>query len=247
MAETHETTTSTKFDEILARLKDLKQDNKDNKNVDTPPDKIPLIDPTANVLSLVAAAIARQDDLRVAENKRTDDLRKQQMTYEKELQTVRDQAQKDLTNAESNRINAITLAESRRIDALLAAATNAVALASEKAGAQAATLAQQVATSAEALRAQVAATASSTNALITQVRETLEGRLTKVEQNQYQSGGRESVSDRADLVSQAAQAASIASAQTNRNLLIYLLVFAFLSLFGTFAGIGVAVYMHFAK
>lgn len=148
-----------------------------------------VIDPTANVLSLVAAAITRQDDLRAIENKRIDDLRNQQVHYEGELQKVRESAQQQLAAGEANRINAITLAESRRIDALLAAAKTDVALASEKAGAQAATLAQQVANSAEALRAQVAAQAASTTSLITQLRESIEKRLQLVEQNQYQTGG----------------------------------------------------------
>jgi hypothetical protein len=151
--------------------------------------RIPLIDPTANVLSLVTAAITRQDDLRLAEAQRVDDLRKQQIAYEAEIQKVREKAQQDLTLAESNRINATMLAESRRIDALLAAATSNVALASEKAATQAATLAASVVSSAEAMRTQVAATSAATTTLITQLRESLEKRVTLVEQNQYQGVG----------------------------------------------------------
>jgi hypothetical protein len=179
------------FREIIARLDALKEAGRE-----APPEKIPLIDPTANVLSLVKAAMERQDDLRNSERMRTDDLRNQQVRYDTAIQVLIDrerglqfQSLKDLASAESKRIDAIALAESRRIDALLAAATQAVALASEKAAAQAATLATQVATSAEALRAQVAATAASTGTLITQLRESLEKRLTSVEQNQYQQGG----------------------------------------------------------
>jgi hypothetical protein len=183
------------LEEILSRLKRLQAagDKSHTEELSTAtrllPPQIPLIDPTANVLSLVNAETKRQDDLREAENKRLDELRKQQIMFENAIQKVREQAQKDLSAAESNRINAITLAESRRIDALLAAATGAVSLASEKAQAQAATLAQQVATSAEALRAQVASTSSATTTLITQLRESLEKRLQLVEQNQYQGVG----------------------------------------------------------
>src|ERR1700674_403524 len=87
---------------------------------------IPLIDPTANVLSLVAAAIERQDDLRVAEFKRQDDLRNEEKHCRDQLD-----AERLRTDAEARR------AESGRIDALLQANTNNVALALEKQGAQA--------------------------------------------------------------------------------------------------------------
>jgi hypothetical protein len=170
--------------EILIRLKRL-----EDASTETKPPSIPLIDPTANVLSLVAAAIQRQDDLRRTEFKRLDDLREQAEKCAHEVRAVELQAQKDLAGAESKRIDAITLAESRRLDALLAAATNNVALASEKAGAQAATLAASVASSAEALRNQVASTSAGTTTLITQVRESLEKRLQIVEQNQFAAGG----------------------------------------------------------
>jgi len=165
------------FQEILSRLASIQATVKNGKADEKAP-VIPLIDPTSNVLSLVAAAIARQDDLRVAENKRVDDLRILSEKCSHEIQQVRDVYQKELAEAESKRINAITLAESRRIDALLSAASNAVALASEKAATQAATLA-----------AQVTATGTATAAQIGLIRESLEKRLQIVEQNQYQSGG----------------------------------------------------------
>jgi len=151
-----------------------------------------VIDPTANVLSLVAAAIQRQDDLRDIELNRADDMRDLTSKYEEKLAQVREKAQRDLAVAESRRIDAITLAESRRIDALLAAQANNVALASEKAATQAATLAAQVTANAEALRTQVAATAATTAQSIASLRDSLEKRLTVVEQNQYQAGGAQS-------------------------------------------------------
>lgn len=157
-------------EQILLRIKELNR---------------PAIDPTANVLSLVAAAITRQDDLRKVEFDRQDDLREQQLKFGVELQA----AQKDLSLAESRRIDALTLAESRRIDALLAAATNNVALAAEKSAAQAATLATQVISSAEALRTQVATTTAATSSQIASLRDSLEKRLALVEQNQYQGLG----------------------------------------------------------
>lgn len=105
---------------------------------------LPLIDPTANVLSLVSAAITRQDDLRLAENKRMDDvrrlenkrlddLRKLEETYidkiDKERHATEDRLQKK--DAEAKK------AEVDRVDALLAANKIDVALALAKQQAQA--------------------------------------------------------------------------------------------------------------
>lgn len=85
-----------------------------------------LIDPTANVLGLVAAETKRQDDLRAAEFRRQDDLRIQAEHYNDKLYNERTRF-----DAEAKR------AEAGRIDALLVANTNNVALALEKQGAQA--------------------------------------------------------------------------------------------------------------
>jgi hypothetical protein len=84
------------------------------------------IDPTANVLGLVAAETKRQDDLRAAEFRRQDDLRIQDARFRDKLAEERARTEKDAKDAES-----------RRIDALLVANTNNVALALEKQGAQA--------------------------------------------------------------------------------------------------------------
>jgi hypothetical protein len=162
--------------EILSRLKAIQE-------------KTAVIDPTANVLGLVAAANLRQDDLRRAENRRLDDLMALETCLTDKLRKVEIKAATDLANAESKRIDALALAESRRIDAVQAEQKNAVALAAEKTAAQAATLAAQVVGSAEALRAQVATTAATSTALITQLRDSLEKRIQIVEQNQYLAGG----------------------------------------------------------
>jgi len=163
------------YREILARLVAIQGGLAEAKAP-----SIPLIDPTANVLSLVAAAMQRQDDLRQAELKRLDDLR----TLEREFN-------EKLSQAEAKRIDAQSLAESRRIDALLAAMVQNVALASEKQQAAATTLAASVTSSAEALRAAQTAAAQQTTAAIATLRESLDKRLTDVEQRQYQSGGRD--------------------------------------------------------
>jgi hypothetical protein len=161
------------FKEILVRIAELQQAVTGNR-----PPVIPLIDPTANVLSLVAAAIARQDDLRSAENKRQDDLRTMTDRCIHEIEIVRQHALADLAAAESKRIDALALAEKSRIDALIKAQESAVSLANEKSAAQAATLAAQ-----DQSRTQNTAQQIST------MRDSLEKRLQLVEQNQYQSGG----------------------------------------------------------
>lgn len=85
-----------------------------------------IIDPTANVLSLVGAAITRQDDLRSAEFKRQDDLRLQAEHFNDKIAAERLRAEGEAKRAESG-----------RIDALLVANTNSVALALAKQEAQA--------------------------------------------------------------------------------------------------------------
>jgi hypothetical protein len=153
--------TEAQFQEILYKLDNPKNGNR--------PPTIPLIDPTANVLSLVKASIDRQDDLRHAELKRQDDLREQAEAYERQL----------------------AVAESRRLDAVIASQKSDVAIASEKAAAQATTLAAVVAQSAEALRTQVANTAITTSDAIATLRDTQDKRLSLLEQNQWQGGGRD--------------------------------------------------------
>jgi hypothetical protein len=74
-----------------------------------------LIDPTANVLGLVKAAIQRQDDLRAGETRRIDDLL----------------SERRRTDSDAKK------AEADRIDALLSANKNDVALALSKQQAQA--------------------------------------------------------------------------------------------------------------
>lgn len=108
----------------------------------------PVIDPTANVLQLVEAAIQRQDDLRAAEFKRQDDLRVAESRHLREIAELRAKFGGEIRAAEAARIDAI-----RTID------VGAVTRASEAAAVQATTLASQVTQSAEAMRTQVAAAA----------------------------------------------------------------------------------------
>lgn len=97
----------------------------------------PVIDPTANVLSLVGAAMERQDDLREAESRRVDELALVRASHSQELAGK----------------------ESQRIDALASLRETQVANAALEQRNQAAVLATQLDANAAALRSQVEATA----------------------------------------------------------------------------------------
>ena len=106
-------------------------------------------DPTANVISLVDAAMKRQDDLRDMEAgyvSRIGQMREDHATYVAEMRT----------RYESE----LRRAESARIDAIRAVDVGAVNRAAEVAATQAGALASQLIATAEASRVQVAAAAA---------------------------------------------------------------------------------------
>jgi len=157
-----------------------------------------VIDPTANVLQLVEAAITRQDDLRLAQKELTDI----KAAHLKEMADLRAthavdmlNGQRDLAAAESRRVDAIALAESRRIDALLAAQQNAVALATTRAELTAAALAERVDTSAKTLATAVETTAKTLAVTVEATAKTLSERIVPLEQARYQGVGKSSVAD----------------------------------------------------
>ena len=125
---------------------------------------VPVIDPTANVLSLVEAAVHRLDDLREAESRRLTELSDQRAKFEEKL----------------------AFKESQRIDAIRAVDVGAVAIASERANQQAQVLANQVAQSAETLRALVASTTQAQAKSLEQVSNQLTDRIALLEKSQYQ-------------------------------------------------------------
>jgi hypothetical protein len=133
----------------------------------------PVIDPTANVLLLVDAAVKRQDDLRAAEGRRIDDLMALRAEHAIQLST----------------------AEAKRIDAIRVVDVNAVAVASERATQQASVLATQVTASADALRALVAQTAQTMAAASEKFSSQLTERLSLIERAQYEGKGRQGVTD----------------------------------------------------
>jgi hypothetical protein len=125
------------------------------------------IDPTANVMALVAAAVQRIDDLRAAEIRRMDDVLRVHV---------------DLTRQLSS-------AEAKRIDAIRSVDVGNIALANERGTQQAALLASQVAASAETLRTLVSTTATAMASQQAELTNQLTSRLALLEKAQYESKG----------------------------------------------------------
>lgn len=150
-----------------------------------------VVDPTANVLSLVEVANRRQDDLRVAEGRRLDELREMTDKCAHEIRETEKQAQQRLTEVEAKWRDARDLAEARRIDSNMATQQQNARFETEKLSNTAATLAGQVASTAEAMRASSAVAAQQTADLIGVLRDSHDKRITELEQNRYQIGGRD--------------------------------------------------------
>lgn len=164
------------------------------------------IDPTANVLQLVDAAVKRINDLmdarthlQAAELRRIDDLLEARNT----LLAAREQRQDDLRAAESRHLKEIMelratydenlrAGETRRIDAIRAVDTGAVSRAAEVAAQQAATLAAQVQISADTLRGQVAASAQAAQVALATALEPLLKAVEDLRRVQYEQQGQKS-------------------------------------------------------
>jgi poly-gamma-glutamate capsule biosynthesis protein CapA/YwtB (metallophosphatase superfamily) len=155
--------------ELLSLLKEIRETNGGNP---------PPVDPTANVLSLVAAAMQRQDDLRAAETKRRDDLFAAEQRHRAE---IREQMNTQL----DARLNA----EKERVNALLAAAQSAVALDRTRAELTASALAERVDTSAKTLSAQVETTAKAAESAVVAAATSLNSRIAPLEQFRFEQGG----------------------------------------------------------
>lgn len=126
-----------------------------------------VIDPTANVIAILEAAVTRQDDLRIAESKHRDEMAKLRAIYDDKLRD----------------------AEAKRIDAIRAVDVGNVSRAAEVSSAQAATLAAQVTISAETLRTQVAAAAAAQSIALAAALEPIRKDIADLRQVQYQTQG----------------------------------------------------------
>jgi len=138
----------------------------------------PVIDPTANVVAILVAAVNRIDDLRDAAVKRQDDLRQMEaesLRREAEMRRVYDEQLRE--------------AESKRIDAIRAVDVGAVNRAAEVAATQAATLATQVAVSAETLRNQVQAAATASTIALNAALDPVQKAIDDLRKAQYEAQG----------------------------------------------------------
>lgn len=133
----------------------------------------PVVDPTKNVLDLVAAAIQRQDDLREAETHHLNKLMDLDRMYQEKL----------------------AAAETHRIDAIRAVDVDAVTRAAAVSATQAAILAAQVATSAEAMRNQVAAAATAATAALAAALEPIQKDIADLRRAQYEQQGQKAGAD----------------------------------------------------
>jgi len=145
----------------------------------------PVIDPTANVLQLVEAAIQRQDDLRLAEKEHVAEvlrLRGEQRAHDLAHMS-------EIVEIRANYDYQLREAEAKRIDAIRAVDVGAVAAAAAVQTTQATTLASQVASSAEALRNQVAAAASAQTVALAAALEPIIKDIADLRRAQYEAQG----------------------------------------------------------
>lgn len=133
-----------------------------------------MIDPTRNVLDLVGAAIARQDDL--------SELRTEMAT--KETLHVR-----ELMQLRAEHVDKMQTKEGERLDAIRAVDIGAVNRAAEEAATRANILAAQVAQSAETLRTQVAATATAAQVQLSAALEPIIKDIADLRRAQYEAQG----------------------------------------------------------
>jgi len=132
-----------------------------------------VIDPTKNVLQLVAAAVTRLDDLRAADARRLEELALLRSSMESKLME----------------------AELKRIDANRSSDIAALALASEQSRRQASVLADQLSRIADSLRDQIIASSAKTSQAMEEIANRLSSRVTMLEKNQYEGQGRGQVED----------------------------------------------------
>lgn len=140
----------------------------------------PMIDPTRNVLDLVEASVARQDDLRVSSDKRLDS----ELRHLNDMMILRADHAREIGALESNRLNAI-----RQVDVL------AVSTAADRAQAAIQTLAASTATNAETLRNMVANTAQTMATQLNSTVMAITERLAALEKSSYKGEGRLAYSD----------------------------------------------------
>lgn len=145
----------------------------------------PTIDPTRNVLDLVAAQVVRLNDLADERQKLADskiqclkDVQALQAAHQSQMAAMRTSYEAELREKETARLDAI-----RAVD--VAAVQQAAAVAEVRAS----VLAAQVTSTSDAMRAQVAAAQVSAEAKLTQALEPLQAAIAQLNQSMYQLAG----------------------------------------------------------
>lgn len=129
----------------------------------------PVIDPTKNVLDLVAASERRMDDLAVAAEK---------------LSSVKHEHARELIKLNALHSKELREAETKRLDAIRAVDVAAASV-----------IANQVSTSAEALRSLVSTTATTLAAQTTSSFTQLSDRIAQLERTSYEGSGKAAIAD----------------------------------------------------
>lgn len=137
------------------------------------------LDPTANVLTIVAVAVERIDDLRAAESHRVDCAIAAERLRINEQLALRAHYDDKLIEAEAKRIDAI-----RSVDVA------AIATANDRSVNQATVLATQVAVTAETLRSLVATSSETVQQQLRQLTTQLTDRIASLERQSYEGIGK---------------------------------------------------------
>lgn len=164
----------------------------------------PVVDPTKNVLELVAAANQRQDDLRQA----TKELSDAKLAHQKEISDLRAKHYTELRIEEKERLNSIRQVDREDVNKAATSAQTAIT-----------TLAQQAATTAETLRTQVATTAQAQLTTFQTAMAEVVKRISALELSSSEGKGKQAVSDPAmtQLVEEVRHLATIRDATEGKS------------------------------
>jgi hypothetical protein len=185
------------------------------------------IDPTQNVMALVAGQVKRQDDLATA-NEKLAELRERRQD---DLRTVAEQCAREMSEARAQFDEALRNKETQRIDAIRAVDVQAVQRAAEVSAVQATTLATQVQASAETLRTQVATTATAQTTALAAALEPIQKDISELRKTQYEQQGQKA----AQVETRATKAEDRGSSQWAIGIVIGIMISA------------VTVILHFIK
>jgi hypothetical protein len=174
------------------------------------------IDPTENVMALVAGQVKRSDDLAKAGEKLADAREKRQ----DDLRAAEAKHVRDITILRAQFDEALREKETQRIDAIRAVDVQAVQRAAEVSAVQATTLATQVQASAETLRTQVATTATAQTTALAAALEPIQKDISELRKTQYEQQGQKA----AQVETRATRAEDRGSSQWTIGIIIGIMI-----------------------